>query len=108
MRGCARENGVHNVFLPPHSTHKLQPLDVSFLQPLKTYYAQEIEIWLKNHPVITHYQITGLVEKAYLKMVTAATAANKFWKTGFFPFNHRILDEHDPARISAQHHNLFA
>jgi 4-hydroxybenzoate polyprenyltransferase len=36
---CAQENGAHNVFLPPHRTHKLQRLDVSFLQPLKTYYA---------------------------------------------------------------------
>jgi hypothetical protein len=55
-----------------------------------------------------HYQITGLVGKAYLKMATAATAANKFWKTGFFPFNHHILDKRVPARISVQHHNLFA
>ena len=38
---CVQENGAHNVFLPPHSTNKLQPL--------KTYYAQEIGIWLKNH-----------------------------------------------------------
>jgi hypothetical protein len=47
---CDQANGVHDVFLPPHTTHELQPLDVSFLQPLKTYYAQAIEIWLKNHP----------------------------------------------------------
>jgi DDE superfamily endonuclease. len=32
----ARKNREHVVFLPPHSTHNLQPLDVSFLQPLKT------------------------------------------------------------------------
>jgi hypothetical protein len=36
--------------LPLHSTPKLQPLGVFFMQPLKTYYAQELEIWLKNHP----------------------------------------------------------
>jgi hypothetical protein len=62
----------------------------------------------KPSRVVTHYQITGLVGKAYLKMAKAATAANKFWKTGFFPFNHHVVDEHDPARISVQHHNLFA
>ena len=62
---CALEKGVHIVFLPPHSTHNLQPLDVSFLQHLKTYYAQEMEMWMKNHPniVFAHYQITGLVGK---------------------------------------------
>jgi len=62
----------------------------------------------KPSRVVKQYQITGLVEKAYLKLATAATAANKFQKIGFFPFNHHLLDEHDPARISVQHHNLFA
>jgi len=50
---CAQENRLHNVFLPPHSTHKLQPLDISFLQPLKSYYAEEMGIWLKNHPELS-------------------------------------------------------
>ena len=35
----ARENFVHIVCLPPHSTHKMQPLDVAFMSPFKTYYA---------------------------------------------------------------------
>jgi hypothetical protein len=61
----------------------------------------------KPSRAVTHYQITGLVGKAYLKTATAAIAPNKFQKTGFFPFNHQVLDEHDPVRISAQHHNLF-
>jgi len=34
--GCARENAMHIFCLPPHSTHKLQPQDVSFLQLLRT------------------------------------------------------------------------
>jgi hypothetical protein len=93
----AREKGVIIVCLPPHCTHKLQPLDVSFMHPLKTYYAQGIEIWLKNHPnrVVTHYQIAGLFGKAYLKSATAAIAANGFRKTGLFPCNRQIFDEHD-------------
>lgn len=42
----ARESGVSIICLPPHSTDRMQPLDVSFMFPLKTYYAQEIENWL--------------------------------------------------------------
>ena len=80
MIDCTRGNGVQIVCLPPRSTHALQLLEVSFMQPLKTYHAQEIEIWLKNHPnsVVTRYQITGLVGKAYLKSATAAIAAKGF------------------------------
>ena len=73
------------------------------MQPLKTYHAQEIESWLKNHPdrVVTHYQITELLGKAYLKSATAANVANEFRKTGLFPCNRHVFDEHFPRRISA-------
>jgi len=67
-------------------------------------------MWLKNHPnrVVTHYRITRMVGKAYLKSATATIAANGFWKTDLFPCNRHVFDIHDPGRISAQHHELFA
>ena len=46
----AREHSFSIVSLPPHSRHKMQPLDDVFLKPLKTYYAQEIEKWQDNNP----------------------------------------------------------
>jgi hypothetical protein len=42
---CSRENEVQIVCLPLHSTYKLQLMGVSFIQLLKTYHEQEIEIW---------------------------------------------------------------
>jgi hypothetical protein len=65
----AQENVVHIVCLPPHCTHKVQPLDVSFMLPFETYYAQEIESWLRMNPtrVLTHCETAGLLGKAYLK-----------------------------------------
>lgn len=39
----AKKNYVHIVCLPPHSSYKLHPLDVSIMKPLKTYYSREIE-----------------------------------------------------------------
>jgi ABC-type uncharacterized transport system YnjBCD substrate-binding protein len=62
-------------------------MGVSFMQPLKTYCAQEIDIWPKNNPnrVVTRYPITGLVGRAYLKSATAAITANGFQKTDLFP-----------------------
>jgi hypothetical protein len=66
---CAEENGVHSVCLPPHSAFKLNPLELSFMQPLKTYSVEEIEIWLKKSSrVVTHYQITELVAKTLLEI----------------------------------------
>ena len=53
----ARENHVDIICLPPHSSHKMQPLDKTFMGPLKTFYCQETEKWLHSHPgrVITAY-----------------------------------------------------
>lgn len=63
----AHENQVIIVCLRPHSSHRMQPLDVSFMKPFKTFYTQEIEMWLRANPerVLSVYQIGDLFEKAY-------------------------------------------
>jgi len=67
----AREN-AETLVLPPHCSHRLQPLDVSFMKPLSTFYNQECEKWLRSHPerVITMFQIGEVSGLAY---ITAAT-----------------------------------
>jgi hypothetical protein len=105
MIDCARET-EWTLFAFPRITL----LDFSYVQPLKTYYAQETENLLKIRPnrVVTHHKITGLVEKAYLKSATAAIAAKVFRKTGLFLCKRHMCDKHDGGRISAQQHQLFA
>lgn len=46
----ARGSGIVMVGFPPHTTHRLQPMDVSFFGPLKTYSSQEYDIFMINHP----------------------------------------------------------
>lgn len=89
----ARENYVSIVCLPPHATHKMQPLDVGFMAPLKTYYAQEIETFLKNNPgkVVTHNNICSLFGKAYNRAATMEASINSFRKTGLFPCNRNVF-----------------
>jgi hypothetical protein len=62
----AKENGIHMLCLPPHCTHRMQPLDVSIYGPLKKYFNQEVSKWLKNHAgrVVTNLQIGGLFKQA--------------------------------------------
>jgi cellobiose-specific phosphotransferase system component IIB len=58
----------------------MQPLDIAFIGPSKTYYAQEVEQWIRSNPgrVITVYQIGELFGRAYMKAATAEAAANDF------------------------------
>lgn len=45
----ARENQVTILCLPPHCTHRLQPLDVSVMYPLNTFHDQSLEKWMNNN-----------------------------------------------------------
>lgn len=50
LTDLAKQNYVTiHICLPPHSTHKMQPLDIGFMSTLKTYYAQEVENWLSEN-----------------------------------------------------------
>lgn len=62
----AKENGIILFCFPPHCTHRVQPLDVSFFGPLNAYYNQELTNWLKNNPgrVVTHFQVASLFNAA--------------------------------------------
>ena len=44
----ARENDVHILVIPPHTSHRLQPFDVSFMGPLNSYYEQAVRVWLEG------------------------------------------------------------
>ncbi|KAH0998481.1 hypothetical protein HUJ05_008602 [Dendroctonus ponderosae] len=49
--------------LPPHRTHRLQPLDVPFSGPLESYHNPEITTWLKSKPGRT--QVATIFGRAY-------------------------------------------
>jgi hypothetical protein len=75
----APENLVDIICIPPHSSHKMQPLDNAFLEPM-IFYCQEIEKWLRSHPgrVVTVYQIGELFRNSYKRAATGEIAANGF------------------------------
>ncbi|XP_063924691.1 uncharacterized protein LOC135138643 [Zophobas morio] len=91
----AKDNGVILFCFPAYCTHRLQPLDVGFFSPLQTYYGQEIQTWLKQHPgrIVTHFQVAGLFNKAYLKAATPANTVHAFAKTGIYPVDDNIFPD---------------
>ncbi|XP_057312355.1 uncharacterized protein LOC130653871 [Hydractinia symbiolongicarpus] len=46
----ARDNGIEIVSLPPHTSHKLQPLDRTFFKPLKVAFNTACTSWMRLHP----------------------------------------------------------
>jgi len=93
----AKDHGVSLVCLPPHTSNKTQPLDVSFMKPLKSYYSTAIETWLAGHEgrIITHAQVAPLFSQAYKLAATIPVAEHGFTKTGIFPFQPGVFKPED-------------
>lgn len=95
----ARKNNVIILCFPPHTTHRLQPLDVSFMGPLSTFYSQQLDYWLVNHPgrVVGLHQISKIFGEAYIKAANIRNACSGFKKTGIFPYDPEVFTEADFA-----------
>ncbi|XP_022905457.1 uncharacterized protein [Onthophagus taurus] len=93
----ARESGVTLLCLPPHCSHRLQPLDVSFIKPLSVYYSNELRKWLRSNPgkVVTLFQISTLFGSAFIQSATMKTAINGFQATGIWPTDPSIFTDVD-------------
>ncbi|GBM18551.1 hypothetical protein AVEN_47943-1 [Araneus ventricosus] len=92
----ARANNVVLLCFPPHTTHRLQPLDVSFMAPLSAFYEQETRKWLINHPgrCVTIYQVGKLFKAAFSRAAIVQTAVKGFEKTGIYPFNRDVFPKY--------------
>ncbi|GBM99310.1 hypothetical protein AVEN_258409-1 [Araneus ventricosus] len=92
----ARTNNVVLLCFSRHTTHRLQPLDVSFMAPLSNFYEQETRKWLMNHPgrCVTIYQVGKLFKAAFSREATVQTAVKGFEKTGIYPFNRDVFPEY--------------
>lgn len=105
----AKNSGVNVVTLPPHTSAKLQPLDVGIFGPFKTYYDNAMDSWLMRHPgcPVTIYDVGGIIAAAFTKSMTPSNIINAFRKTGIFPFDKNIFNDEDflPSTVT-DHSNL--
>ena len=85
--------------LPPHTTHRLQPLDVGFFGPWKTFFSQACDKIMVSNPgrAITETKVGHLFEKAYSKAATVGNATKGLKACGIESFNDYIFSEEDFA-----------
>ena len=97
----ARENGIILISLPPHTTHRLQPLDRTFYKSLMVNYDRACDKWLRTEKrTATVDVIARLFGNAYIATATMSTAINGFRHTGIWPCDRHIFTNEDYAATS--------
>lgn len=92
----ARRNQITISSIPPHTSHKMQPLDVSYMSPLKANYSEEIRRFLKEsaRPVEMR-DVVGIFGKAFKKTARYETSESGFRATGIYPVNRFVFQDNE-------------
>jgi len=98
----AKENGITMLSFPPHTTHKLQPLDVAVYGPFKRYYNAACDDFMVTNPrPLTIYDIASIASGAFLRAFTPANITAGFKCTGIEPFNPTVFNDDDEFLAAA-------
>jgi hypothetical protein len=90
------------VSIPPHTSHRLQPLDVTFYGPLKTAFQRESDLFIKTKgsEKITPCDLAGIFNKAYSQVTTITKGISGFKATGIYPLSSRVFLEEDFVAVN--------
>ncbi|CAK1586780.1 unnamed protein product [Parnassius mnemosyne] len=91
----AKDNGIVLLTIPPHTSHKLQPLDRTVFGPLKTFYSQAASNFMLRHPgrTITIYDVSELLGEAFPRAMVPTNIISGFRAAGIWPINADIFTE---------------
>ena len=91
----AIKHGIVIVTLPPHTTAKLQPLDVSVFGPFKTVLRATQDDFKRSNPhvAITEHMLPEMACKAWDKVCNVTNITNGFRATGIFPVNCNVFPD---------------
>ena len=83
-----KEYGVVMLSLPPHCSHRLQPLDRSVYGPLKKHVNSACDSWILSRPgnTMSIYDIPAIVATCLPRTATPSNVIAGFKATGIHPF----------------------
>jgi hypothetical protein len=90
----ARRAGLDLLILPSHTSHALQPLDVSIFKPFKQFFGQYKDYWISmnlNQPASKDILVQW-VSLSLKKALTENNIRKGFSGTGIWPLNVHVVD----------------
>jgi DDE superfamily endonuclease len=92
------------LILPPHSTHRLQPLDVGLFSPLARAYSYELEMFMQKcqgFVSMSKRMFWPMFRTAWETSFTEKNITSAWKATGIFPFDpQKLLSVIDPRPIT--------
>ena len=95
MIELAKENDVHLLCLPSHTTHVLQPLNVGVFSSFKHHVGLALNTLLRSSEgrVPTSEDIPAILSEAWSKSMTPVNLMSEFRKSGIHPLNPSYIHE---------------
>lgn len=92
--GYCDEHDIIPFGLPPHLTHRMQPLDVVCFQPLKHYHAKAIDLVVRDGCTsLDKLEFLRMIEGVRIQAFKKSTIQSAFKKTGIVPICSRVVLE---------------
>lgn len=85
---------INLLILPPHSTHRLQPLDVGLFSPLATAYTTIFDRQWQAHEgrlYVNKARFFGILMQAWHRAVTSDNIQGSFAKAGIYPHDRSLV-----------------
>jgi hypothetical protein len=89
----AKRVGLDLLTLPSHTSHALQPLDISVFKLFKQHFREYRDFWIfhnLNQPA-RKQTLAQWVALSLKKVLSVTNIRNGFSSTGIFPFNRQVL-----------------
>jgi flagellar biosynthesis GTPase FlhF len=95
VANAAKAVGLDLITLPSHSSHVLQPLDVSVLRPFKQHFREYRDFWMSRNldQPAKREILAQWVSLALKKALTSKNIENGFRATGIYPLNRAAVEK---------------
>ena len=90
----ATSHGIIILILPPHSTYKLQPLDVGVFQPLASAYTKQLNKFIFDSQGLLNLKkrhFWSLFRSAYLESFSEENIISAFANAGIWPLDQDVI-----------------
>lgn len=89
------DNGIVMLSIPPHTSHRLQPLDLIIFGPLNTAFDEACDTQMKRNEYLAmpSEQLPSLLTTAWSKTCSREKADSGFKSAGIYPYNPNIFSD---------------